>query len=144
MYPNFIVDRKALGSEVLKDTRCEMKLVLIMDSTVPRLLTPSKSKWQAGYVFIRKLPSKVNGKSKRVIVVIALIVTFWFSNVQPSEAIGLPMPPTPVVKVQPSYQDDSKVKIAKLIPRKTDLIIYKSPKEIVFLMYLTDPRLSSN
>ena len=44
MYPNFIVDRKALGSEVLKDTRCEMKLVLIMDSTVPRLLTPSKSK----------------------------------------------------------------------------------------------------
>nr|WPV76503.1 hypothetical protein [Naviculales sp.] len=54
------------------------------------------------------------------------------------------MPPTPVVRVQPSYQHDSKVQIAKLIPRKKDLIVYKSPKEILFLMYLTDPRLSSN
>jgi hypothetical protein len=32
----------------------------------------------------------------------------------------------------------------KVIPRKTDRISYKSPKEILFLMYLTDPRLSSN
>ncbi len=49
------------------------------------------------------------------------------------------MPPTPVVRVQPT-----KVQIAKVIPRKKDLIVYKSPKEILFLMYLTDPRLSSN
>jgi hypothetical protein len=44
MYPNFIKDRKALGYKVLKDTTCEMKLVLIIDSTVLRLLTPSKIK----------------------------------------------------------------------------------------------------
>lgn len=33
---------------------------------------------------------------------------------------------------------------AKVILRKKDLIIYKSSKEILFLMYLTDPRISSN
>ena len=38
MYINFIEDRKALGYEVLKDTSCGIKLVLIIDSTVPRLL----------------------------------------------------------------------------------------------------------
>ena len=54
------------------------------------------------------------------------------------------MPPAPVVRVQSSYQYDSKVQIAKVIPRKKDLIVYKSPKEILFLMYLTDPRISSN
>ena len=50
----------------------------------------------------------------------------------------------PVVRVQPSYQHDSNVQIANVIPRKKDLIVYRSPKEILFLMYLTDPRLSSN
>lgn len=49
-----------------------------------------------------------------------------------------------MLRVQPSYQNDSKVEIAKGIPRKKDLIVYKSPKEILLLMYLTDPRLSSN
>lgn len=72
MYINFIYDRKALGYEVLRDTSYGMKLVLIIDSTVPRLLTPSKFKRYAVYVFVRKLSSKVNRKSKRVIVVITL------------------------------------------------------------------------
>jgi len=65
------------------------ELVLINDSTVPRLLTPSKFKRQAVYVVVRKLPSKVNRKSKRVIGVIALVVALWFSNVQPYEGMGL-------------------------------------------------------
>ena len=129
MYPNFIEDRKALGYEVLNDTSCGIKLVLITDSTV---------------LLIRNLPLNVKRKSKRIVVVSILVSTLWFSNVQPSPAIGLSMPPAPVVRVQPSYQHDSKVKIAKVIPRKKDLIAYKSPKEILFLMYLTDPRLSSN
>ena len=42
------------------------------------------------------------------------------------------MPPAPVVSVQPSYQYDSKVQIANVIPRKKDLIVYKSPKKILF------------
>ena len=58
--------------------------------------------------------------------------------------MGLSILPTPVVRIQPSYQHDSKVQIAKIIPIKKDLIVYKSPKEILFLMYLTDPRISSN
>ena len=42
MYPNFISDRKNLGYEVLRDTSCGIKLILIFNSTVPRLLKPSK------------------------------------------------------------------------------------------------------
>ena len=106
-----------------------IELVVITDSTV---------------LLIRNLPSKVKHKTKRVIIVIALGSIVWFSNLEPVEAIGLSMPPTPVVGAQPSYQHDSKVKTAKVIARKKDLIAYKSRKEILFLMYLTDPRLSSN
>jgi len=54
------------------------------------------------------------------------------------------MSPAPVIRVQASYQYDFKVQIANVIPRKKDLIVYKSPKEILFLMYLTDPKISSN
>jgi hypothetical protein len=103
--------------------------VLITDSTV-RLIS--------------NLSLNGKGKSKRIIVVSVLVFTLWFSNVQPSPAMGLSIPPAPVVRVQPSYQHGSKVKIAKVIPRKKDLIAYKSAKEILFLMYLTDPILSSN
>ena len=136
MYPNFLSDRKYLGYEVLRDTNCGIKLVLIVDSTVVRLLKPSKCK--------RQFVSKVNRKSKIIIVVITLVSTLWFSNVEPSSAIGLSMGSAPVVRVQPSYPHDSKVQIAKVIARKKDLIVSKSPKEILFLMYLNDPRLSSN
>jgi hypothetical protein len=86
----------------------------------------------------------LKGKSKRIVVVISLATVVWFSNLESVSAIGLPMPPTPVGRVQPSSQHDSKVQIAKVIPRKKDRIVYKSPKELLFLMYLTDPRLSSN
>ena len=121
MYVGFIYDRKQLGYKVVKDTNCGIDLVLITKSN-----------------------HVINSKTKRVIVVITLASGFWFSNLELAKAIGLPMLPTPVVRVQPSYQYDSKVQIAKLIPRKKDLIAYKSPKEILFLMYLTDPIISSN
>ena len=65
----------------------------------------------------------------------------WFAPLKPVDAVVLNLPPVQVVKLEPG---DSKVKIAKVIPRKKDSITYKSPKEIVFLTYLTDPRLSSN
>jgi hypothetical protein len=60
-----------------------------------------------------------------------------------AEAI-LNMLPTPRVKVQPSYRHVFKVEIEKILPTKKDLIAYKSPEEIFFLMCLTGPRLSSN
>jgi len=62
MYPNFIEDRKSLGYEVLNDTSCGIKLVQITDSTV---------------LLIRNLPSNVNHKTKRVILVIALVSGVW-------------------------------------------------------------------
>ena len=95
-------------------------------------------------IVVKTLASDAEDKTKKVIVVIVLGGALYFSNVQASEAIGLSMLPAPVVRVQPSYQYDSKIQIAKVIPRKKDLIVYKSPKEILFLMYLNDPRISSN
>ena len=54
------------------------------------------------------------------------------------------MPSATVVRVQPSCQNDSKVEIVKGIPRKREIVVYKESKEILLLMSLTDPRLSSN
>ena len=54
------------------------------------------------------------------------------------------MPSTPMIRVQPSYEHPAELKIAKVIPRKSDRISYKSNKEILYLIYLTDPRISSN
>lgn len=131
MYINSVNDRKQLGYKIVKDTNCGcgIELVLITKSTV---------------LLIRNLSLNLKGKSKRIVIVISLATVVWFSNLESVSAIGLLMLPTSVVIVQPSYQHDSKVQIAKVIPRKKDLIVYKSPKEILFLMYLTDPRLSSN
>jgi hypothetical protein len=95
-------------------------------------------------IVVRDIRCNVKDKTKRLIIMISLTSVIWFSGLESAEAIGLNMLPTPTVRVQPSYQYDSKVEIAKVIPRKKDLIAYKSPKEILFLMYLTDPRLSSN
>ena len=126
MYINFIVYRKAL--EVLKDTG---------DSTVPRLLTPSKFKPKAVYVFVRKFPSKVNRKSKRVIVVIALGVALWFSNVKPSIAMGLSLSPSQIVRVhKPSYDYRSEIKIAKIVSPKLDKIRLIATNEMIPLIYI--------
>ena len=134
MYPNFIEDRKSLGYEVLNHTSCGIKLVQITDSTV---------------LLIRNLPSNVNHKTKRVILVIALVSGVWFSNLESVEAIGLTVSPTPVVRVQPSFEHPlKKIKIEKLVPRKPDRMsyksFYKSKGEILLLIYATDPRLTSN
>ena len=117
MYPNFLSDRKYLGYEVLRDTSYGIKLVLIVDATVPRLLKPSKCKRQ----FVNKLSSKLNPKSKRVIVV--LVSTLWFSNVQPAPAMGLSIPADPVVRLQPSYRHSSEVKTAPTVRTRLDKIV---------------------
>ena len=79
MYPNFLSDRKYLGYEVLRDSSCGITLVVIVDSTVPRLLKSRKCKAE----LIKKLSSQVNRKSKRVFIVITLVSKLWFSDVQP-------------------------------------------------------------
>ncbi len=99
---------------------------------------------EAVCIFVRDIRCNVKDKTKRLIIVISLATVIWFSNSESVEAIGLSIPPAPVIRVRPIYQHNSKVKRAKLIARKKDLIAYKSPKEMLFLMYLTDPRLSSN
>ena len=134
MYPNYIEDRKSLGYEALIDTSCGRQLVLITDSTV---------------LIIKNFPLNLKVKSKRIIIIGMLGGALWFSDVQPSSAIGLSMPYAPVVRVQPSFQDSlKKPEFAKLIPRKPDRISYKyfsrSKEELLLLIYAPDPQLSSN
>ena len=132
MYINFIEDRKSLGYEALTDTTCGIKLVLIVDSTVPKLLKPSKCNLQ----FVEKLSSKVNHKSKRVIVGIILVSTLWFSNVQPAPAMGLSIPADPVVRIQPSYRDSSEVKIAPIVKSRLEKIVMMDNNRVIPLIYI--------
>ena len=111
MYPNFLGNRKDSGYKVLRDTSCGIKLVPI--------LKPSKCNRQ----FVKKLSSKVNRKSKRVIVVITLVSTLWFSNVQPAPAMGLGIPPTQVVRVQPNYKHTYEMKVAPTVRPRLDKIV---------------------
>ena len=103
----------------MRDTRCGIQLVLIVDSTVPRFLKPSKCKRQ----FVKKLSYKVNRKSKKTIVDITLVSTFWFSNVQSAPAMGLSIPAAPLVRIQPSSRHLSEVKIAPTVRPRLDKIV---------------------
>jgi hypothetical protein len=132
MYLNFISDRKSLGYEVLNDTSCGMKLVSITNSTLLLIRT-----------------SNVKDKTKRLIIVISLGTVVYFSGLESAEDIGLSLPPTPVVRVEPSLQHRlKKPEITKQVPRKPDRISYKyfskSKEELFLLIYATDPRLGSN
>ena len=101
MYPNFSEDRKSLGYELINDTSCGVKLVLITDSTVQ---------------LIKNLPSNAKYKTKRVILVITLASGFWFSNLESAEAMGSSLPPSQIVRVhKTSYDYRSEIKIAKTV-----------------------------
>ena len=123
MYIGYLHDRKLLGYPALKDTSCGIKLVLITDSTV---------------LLIRNLPLNLKIKSKRIIIVVTLVSTVWFSNVQPSPAMGLSIPPraTPVGRVQPSYQHPAELKIAPTVNPRLDKIYLMPNKEMIPLIYL--------
>ena len=88
------------------------------------------------YKFITKLPLNAKRKGKKVIVVISLGVALCFSNVQPADAIGLSLPPAPVVRVQPSYEHPSEVKIASTVNKRSDKVRLMPSKEIIPLIYL--------
>ncbi len=49
-------------------------------------------------IFVRNCASN----AKKVIVISILGGALWFSNLESAEAMGLSMPPAPVVKVQPN------------------------------------------
>ena len=125
MYVNFVNDRKKLGYKVVKDTNDGIKLILITESTV---------------LLVRNLSSNLNSKTKRVIVVITLVSVFWFSNLESAYAIGLSMPPPPVVKVQPNYKDTYEMKVAPTVSPKLDKITFIEYRELPVCIYMMDER----
>ena len=71
------------------------------------------------FFFVKNLASNAKNKTKKIIIVIIVGGIVYLTNVPPSEAIGLNIKPAIMVRV---HQPDSKVQIAKVIPRKKDLI----------------------
>jgi len=97
MYINFLNDRKALGYECLADTLCGSELVLITDSSV---------------IFDKNVT--LNGKRKIFVIIAGMMIIF--SDVKSAEAIGLNMPPAPMVRFQQtSYQDRFQLRTLKII-----------------------------
>jgi hypothetical protein len=129
VYVNSVNDRKQLGYKVVKDTNCGIELVLMTKLTV-RL--------------IRNLPLNSKVKSKRIIVVSTLVSTLWFSNVQPSWAIGLSIPAAPVVRIQPSYRHSSEVKTAPTVSPRLDKIVMISTNKMIPLIYLNAQQVHVN
>ena len=58
--------------------------------------------------------------------------------------MGLSMPPGPMVRVQPSYEDTFELRTPIMVARRNNRIAYNSNRETLLLIYLTDPRISSN
>ena len=94
-------------------------------------------------IVVKTLASNAKDKTKKVIVVILLGGALYFSNVQPSEAIGLSMPPAPVVIniiVQPNYKDTYEIKVAPTICPKLDKITFIKSRELPVCIYMMDER----
>jgi hypothetical protein len=91
-------------------------------------------------IVVKTLPSNAKDKTKKVIVVILLGGALYFSNVQPSEAIGLSMPPGPVVRVQPNYKDTYEMEIAPTVSPKLDKITFIKSRELPVCIYMMDER----
>ena len=84
------------------------------------------------YRFITKLSSNTKRKTKRVIIVVCLV----FSNIQLIEAIGLSLPATPLVRVQPNYKDTYEMKVAPTVNPRLDKILMLSTNRMIPLIYL--------
>lgn len=54
------------------------------------------------------IPSNVKDKTIKLIIVIYLATLVCFSGLESADAIGLPMPTAPVVRVQPNFEDSLK------------------------------------
>ncbi len=96
------------------------------------------------FLFVTELRSNSKRKLKRLCIVVVLVGGLCLSDVQPSSAMGLSVPVAPVERFYPSYQHPVELRIGRMIPRKADRIFYKSNKEILFLIFLTDSQISSN
>ena len=128
MYVNFVNDRKTLGYTAWKDLSDGTKIVLIIDPSI---------------LIIKNVSLNLRGKSKQIVGVIFLGILVLFSST-PAHSIGNSNPiQTPIERVQyDKVNYKNKVQIAKTIPRKENRVIFKSPEEILVLMYLDDSKLS--
>ena len=94
-------------------------------------------------IVVKNLTSNAKDKTKKVIVVILLGGALYFSNVQPSEAIGLSMPPAPMIRVQPNYKDTYEMKVASTVSPKLDKITFIKYRELPICIYMMDERFQS-
>lgn len=79
----------------------------------------------------------------KISVIILVGGSIYFNNVPQCEAVGLPLSPPPMVRINPNYQHMSKVKSRKIIANKKDRLIYKILSEKTYMpsyIYLMDDK----
>ena len=91
-------------------------------------------------IVVKTLASNAKDKIKKVSVVIILGGAVYFSNVESSEAIGLSMPPSPIVRLQPNYKDRYKIKVAPTVSPKLDKITFIKYRQLPPYIYMMDER----
>ena len=91
---------------------------------------------------VKTLASNAKNKTRKVIFVIVLGGAIYFSNVEPSRAIGPSLPPrsVPVVRVQQNYKDAYEIKVAPPVSPKLDKITFIKYRELPGCIYMMDKR----
>lgn len=115
MYINFVLNRKDLNYQALKDCNCGIKLV--------------------------KVSKNLKNKSRRVVVIISLTTLFSFSHIKSAEAMGFTLPAKSIIKVEHSSNNPT-IKIQKTIYCKPDRIRYassnRSTENLMLFIYSID------
>lgn len=91
---------------------------------------------------VRTVGSNTKETYQKLILISFFGGVILFTNLNSAEAIGLSMPPAPVVRVQPSYPDNPNQ--PKLISLKNDFSDSKNIEQVLVWMALNNPRLVSN
>lgn len=98
-------------------------------------------KRDAVYIFVKNFFPNGKGKTKKIIFISTFGLTVWLSNVKPFEAIGLPIRPVPVVRVdKPSYDYGSKIKVAPAVTPKVDKMTFIMYRELPVRICMMDER----
>ena len=81
-------------------------------------------------------PSQLIRVLIKFLFLVCLGFVLVFNNIQLVEAIGLSLPPTPVVKVQPNYKHTSEMKVAPTVNPRLYKILMLSTNRMIPLIYL--------
>lgn len=102
------------------------------------------------HAFLKDFPLNGTKKTKRVVVIFTIVSSLGLGVPKSCEAIGLSIPTpsitriTKLIRQESIYNYASEIEATKIFAKVNNRVTNRPPKEIIFLMYLTDPKISSN